>query len=253
MADIRQELQFVLGEIQTLRRELSTTGGAGLPTNTGPALARIDALEAEVRRLTGEIEEKTFAIESIVKDGTNRIGDLEFRLCELESGCDVTALSRTAPLGGQGLTRPTGPAAPTVPGDEKAPETAGATDSERASFERAMAALEAQNFAAAAGQFAALTENFPGGPLTGEADYWRGVALAGAGDWSNAARAFLESFSGSPEGVKAPEALYRLGLSLNELGQREEACLMLSEVSLRYPTASVGTQAQADFATLSCG
>ncbi|MEM7439607.1 MAG: tol-pal system protein YbgF [Pseudomonadota bacterium] len=250
LADIRQELQYLYGEILSLKRELSTTGAITLQNNNqAPALQRLDALEAEMQRMTGLIEKKEFAIQSVVKDGTNRVGDLEFRLCELEPGCDVTQLDRTAPLGGQAAvapsTNPVQPAGATT-------TTTGATDSERASFERAVAAFQAQDFTSAASQFAALIQNFPGGPLTGEAHYWRGAALAGNGDWREAARAFLESFSGSPEGVKAPDALFRLGLSLQELGQTEEACLMLSEVPVRYPASAVVADAKGQFASLGC-
>ena len=115
-----------------------------------------------------------------------------------------------------------------------------------------MAAFEAQDFGAAEVQFATLVNNFPGGPLTGEAHYWRGASLAGLGNWGDAARAFLESFSGSPQGAKAPDALYRLGISLRELGQTEEACLMLSEVEIRYPGAAILGEARAEHSALGC-
>ena len=248
LADIRQELEFVYGEIVSLKRELSTSGASGLSSSSGPALQRIDALEAEVRRLTGSVEQQQFRINNIVKDGTNRVGDLEFRLCELESGCDVTTLDRAAPLGGGvPATKPAVSNQVTTQLD-----TSDATDSERATFQRALAALEAKNYASAAQQFDGLIANFPGGPLTGEAHYWKGVALAGTQDWRGAARSFLESFSGAPQGTKAPEALFRLGLSLRELGQNEEACLMLAEVPIRYPSAAVVSKAQAEHAALGC-
>lgn len=250
LADIRQELEYLYGDIVSLKRDLSTAGTASQQNSKAPALQRIDALEAEVRRLTGAIEEKQFWVEGIVKDGTNRIGDLEFRLCELEDGCDVTTLDRTAPLGGKIPARLAAPT--TVQTESNTPDVSGATTSERSTFERAMAALEAKDFAKAASQFDALIANFPGGPLTGEAHYWKGTALAGSEEWGGAARSFLESFSGSPQGTKAPDALFRLGLSLKELGQMSEACLMLAEVPIRYPSAAVLPQARAEHAALGC-
>ncbi|MCO4823887.1 MAG: tol-pal system protein YbgF [Amylibacter sp.] len=256
LADIRQELQFVYAEIVNLKRELSTTGSAAQTANNGPALQRIDALESEVRRITGSIESKQNWIERIVSDGTNRVGDLEFRLCELESGCDISNLDRTAPLGGkipdrQGAVS-TGQTSTTQTVSSAATDTSGATDSEKATFQRAMSAFEAQDFASANSQFDTLVANFPGGPLTVEAHYWKGASQAGLGDWNGAARSFLESFSGSPQGTKAPDALYRLGISLRELGQVEEACLMLSEVPIRYPSAAVLGEAAAERDALGC-
>ncbi len=254
LADIRQELEFVYAEIVNLKRELSTTGNATQTANNGPALQRVDALEAEVRRITGRIESKQNWIERIVTDGTNRVGDLEFRLCELEAGCDIGSLDRTAPLGGQIPDRQvtTGGGQTTTQPTNTSVDTSGATDSERATFQRAMSAFEAQDFASASSQFETLIANFPGGPLTGEAHYWKGASMAGQGDWGAAARSFLESFSGSPQGTKAPDALFRLGISLRELGQTEEACLMLSEVPIRYPASPVLAEAAAERSALGC-
>jgi tol-pal system protein YbgF len=254
LADIRQELEFVYAEIVSLKRELSTTGNATQTANNGPALQRVNALEAEVRRITGRIESKQNWIERIITDGTNRVGDLEFRLCELEAGCDISTLDRTAPLGGKIPDRQvsnTGGQTVSQPTNTTV-DTSGATDSERATFQRAMSAFESQDFASASSQFDTLIANFPGGPLTGEAHYWKGAAQAGQGDWGSAARSFLESFSGSPQGTKAPDALYRLGISLRELGQTEEACLMLSEVPIRYPASPVLAEAAAERSALGC-
>lgn len=254
LADIRQELEFVYAEIVSLKRELSTTGNATQTANNGPALQRVNALEAEVRRITGRIESKQNWIERIITDGTNRVGDLEFRLCELEAGCDISTLDRTAPLGGKIPDRQvsnTGGQTVSQPTNTTV-DTSGATDSERATFQRAMSAFESQDFASASSQFDTLIANFPGGPLTGEAHYWKGAAQAGQGDWGSAARSFLESFSGSPQGTKAPDALYRLGISLRELGQTEEACLMLSEVPIRYPASPVLAESAAERSALGC-
>ncbi|MCB1330495.1 MAG: tol-pal system protein, partial [Maritimibacter sp.] len=77
LADIRQELTVLYVELQRLGTELNTTGGAGAPAVAGTMLDRVNALEAEIVRLTDKIEELEFRIESLVSDGTNRVGDLE--------------------------------------------------------------------------------------------------------------------------------------------------------------------------------
>ena len=83
LADIRQELSVLFVEMQRLRGELNTTGGAMGAGGGGTVLARIDAIEAELRRLNDQTEQLQHRVERVVADGTNRIGDLEFRLCEL--------------------------------------------------------------------------------------------------------------------------------------------------------------------------
>ena len=85
LADIRQELVVLNTDVQRLKRELSTTGGVGGGAAGGSVLDRVNVIEAELRRLTDKTEQLEFRINSVVTDGTNRVGDLEFRLCELEA------------------------------------------------------------------------------------------------------------------------------------------------------------------------
>ena len=102
LADIRQELSVLYVEIQRLRRELSTTGGVNSNLSGTNVLERVDSLEAEVQRLTAANEALTNRVDRIVSDGTNRIGDLEFRLVELEGG-DLSTLGENVVAGGRGL------------------------------------------------------------------------------------------------------------------------------------------------------
>jgi len=245
LADIRQELVFLNNEIQNLNRELSTTSGTVVPSGQGPMLERVNALEQELRRITGVVEKLQFRVDRIVTDGTNRIGDLEFRLVELEGG-DVTKLGKTSTLGGGDLPDST---LNTPPKDNSGLELAA---SEQSDFDRAKAAVKSGDYNSGLAQFDQYLLAYPDGPLAGQAQYWRAEALAGLGDWSNAARGFLESFSGTPKGVKAPKALYRLGVSLAKLGQDEDACATLGEVGIRYPTAPEAVDAATEMTSLNC-
>lgn len=246
LADIRQELVFLHTEIQLLNRELSTTSAATVPSGSGTPLQRANLLEQELRRITGVVEQLQFRIERIVQDGTNRIGDLEFRLVELEGG-DVSTLGQTSTLGGETANE-------RVANNGSNNEGTGVelAASEQGDFDRGRVAVEDESFAAGLDLFDQFLVTYPGGPLTGEAHYWRAEALAGQGDWSNAARAFLESFSGSPKGVKAAKSLFRLGVSLAQLGQVQDACSTLQEVEFRYPTSEVVDETKAEMTALSC-
>lgn len=247
LADIRTELGQLNGAILQLRSELASGNTGGL-TITGDMLQRIDTIEAGLSRLTAKTESLENRINRVVTDGTNRVGDLEFRLCELEAGCDLGTIGQAPTLGGDAG------AAPAAAAPITSPDTGGAelAISEKADFERAQEALASGDFQGAAQQFAAFNESYPGGPLASEAYFLRGQALAKGGDWNNAARSYLESFTGSPDAPRAPEALFRLGLALYELGQAEEACLMLQEVGVRYPGSDQVLPANSSMRNLGC-
>ncbi|MHC0053341.1 tol-pal system protein YbgF [Actibacterium sp. D379-3] len=251
LADIRQQLSVLYVDVQHLKRELSTTGGVAGGTAGGSTLQRVDAIEQEMQRLTAKTEELEYRINQVVSDGTNRIGDLEFRLCELETACDIGTLGETTTLGGAGQA-----SAPATPIAQPAPPAPpGGTElavGEQADFDRAKAALDSGDFQGAATQFAAFTQTYPGGPLSGDAHFYRGEALSQTGQTADAARAFLESFSGAPNGPKAPDALYRLGMALQGLGQTREACVTLGEVGTRFPDAAITFDATAARNTFGC-
>ena len=57
LADVRQELTVLNVEVQKLRRELSTTGGASVAVTGGSVLERVNAMESELQRLTSKTEE----------------------------------------------------------------------------------------------------------------------------------------------------------------------------------------------------
>jgi len=250
LADIRQELSVLYVEIQRLRGELNTTGAPSGSGEGGTMLARIDAIEAELRRLTNATEELDLRLNRVVSDGSNRIGDLEFRLCELEDGCDIGTLGETTTLGG--ASSEPEPLPPISTGGDDGGTAPSMAAAEQSDFDSAMAAYEAGDFATAASQFEAYTETYPGGALSAEAHFWRGEAEAAQGAWNRAARAYLASFSGAPDAPRAPESLFRLGTSLQELGQSEEACLTLAEVGNRYPSSSSVLDARAAMTRFGC-
>lgn len=88
--------------------------------------------------------------------------------------------------------------------------------------------------------------------MTAQAHFQRGEALVGAGETKSAARAYLNAFSGAPDGPSAPDALFRLGQSLGALGQTSEACVTLSEVGKRFPGNPTVTDAEAERGRLGC-
>ncbi len=253
LADIRQELSIVFVEIQRLKQELNTTGTAGTVGAGNTALERLSSIETELQRLTSKTEQLEFRIGSVVKDGTNRIGDLEFRLCELEPNCDLGSLGDTPLLGGGSATPATTPAAaPSSPTSIGGVDTSGLAVNEASDFRRAQEALSSGDFRSAADQFATFNQTYPGGPLASEAHFLRGQALEEAGDTREAARSYLEAFSGNPDGPRAPDALFKLGTSLGALGQTNEACVTLGEVAVRYPSSPAVADANGAMANLGC-
>lgn len=238
LADIKAELGQLSAQFDSLKSELITTGAATSGAAGGDALQRLDAIEAALARLTAQTEAVEQKVNRVTTEGSNRLGDLEFRVCELEEGCDVTKIGQT-PLGGE-------TAAPVAAAPAPAPAETGGAElavNEKADFDRAKGVLGQGDFRAAADQFATFAQSYPGSPLMAEAQVLRGDALTNLGETSKAARAYLDAFSGQPDGPQAAGALLKLGRSLGALGQTPEACMTLAEVGNRFPGSSEAGEA----------
>ncbi|WP_299351728.1 tetratricopeptide repeat protein [uncultured Shimia sp.] len=252
LADIRQQLTVLYVEIQNLKRELSTTGAPSGVSTSGTTLDRVNAIEDQLRRLTGRTEQLENRVQSVVDDGTNRIGDLEFRLVELEGG-DVSSLGETTTLGGDIEVPSLSDGSLT---DAPTQDTELAVG-EAADYQRAVAALDGGDFVSAETQFATFIDTYPGSPLAPEANLGLGLSLEGQNPTTNdaraaIARAFLESYSSDMNSAVADQALFHLGKSLAALGKTNEACVTLGEVSVRHPDSDMVMQAQSEMRNLGC-
>ena len=148
----------------------------------------------------------------MIEDGTARIGDLEFRLVELEGG-DVSKLSETTTLGGNA--------------DVTEPEILVAKPvelavGEEADFDTAQRALEEKRYEDAAEMFNRFGKTYPTSPLAAQAFLLRGKALEANEDIKGSARAYLESFTNYQNSTVAPEALTLLGKALVKLGRSKQ-------------------------------
>lgn len=250
LADIKTELAALNSEFNALKSELMTTGAVNSGAAGGSALQRMDSIEQALVRLTAQTEQVELKVSRVVADGTNRIGDLEFRVTELEGG-DVGAIPETQPLGGDTAAAPV--VVPSV-AEPSSPIAGGAelAVGEQESFDRAKGVLGQGDFRAAAQEFETFAQAYPGSPLMQEAQILRGDALKQSGDTANAARSYLEAFSGKPDGGMASDALVKLGQALADLGQNNEACVTLQEVGVRFPGSPAATEAQGKLAAMAC-
>ena len=154
---MKAELTALSGQIEQLRNELVRTGAAGgLPAEAATGLTRLDQLEAELRRLTDRVDVLTNDVIRITEDASNRVGDIEFRLTELEGG-DISVRPEPSLLGG-GVTRPMPrPVSPAV----VEPGTGTLAVTEQSDFDAAVAAADAGDNAKAAELFATFLADLP--------------------------------------------------------------------------------------------
>ena len=74
--------------------------------------------------------------------------------------------------------------------------------------------------------------------LAGSAQYWYAETFRIRQLYTDAASAYLEGYQKYPKGKKAPINLLKLGVSLVQIGEKDQGCLMISGVKEQYPKAN---------------
>ena len=74
--------------------------------------------------------------------------------------------------------------------------------------------------------------------LAGSAQYWYAETFRIRQLYTDAASAYLEGYQKYPKSEKAPINLLKLGVSLVQIGEKDQGCLMIAGVKKQYPNAT---------------
>jgi len=74
--------------------------------------------------------------------------------------------------------------------------------------------------------------------LAGSAQYWYAETFRIRQLYTDAASAYLEGYQKYPKSKKAPINLLKLGVSLVQIGEKDQGCLMITGVKNQYPQAN---------------
>ena len=78
----------------------------------------------------------------------------------------------------------------------------------------------------------------PKNELAGNAQYWYAETFRIRQLYTDAASAYLEGYQKYPKSDKAPINLLKLGVSLVQIGEKDQGCLMIAGVKKQYPKAN---------------
>ena len=74
--------------------------------------------------------------------------------------------------------------------------------------------------------------------LAGSAQYWYAETFRIRQLYTDAASAYLEGYQKYPKGNKAPINLLKLGVSMVQIGEKDQGCKMINGVEKQYPEAN---------------
>ena len=104
-------------------------------------------------------------------------------------------------------------------------------------YQRAYNILSKGNYEAAEAAFTTFIKDYPDHNLTSNAYYWLGQTFFVRKDHQKAAATFAEGYIKIPNGSKAADQLFKLGISLNSLNKNTDACATFKKLDKEFPGA----------------
>jgi len=279
--DISETLEKIQSDIKTLEKavynstSLSQTSSS-LTNNDEDALTRhllkLTEIEEQFQNLTNKFEEINFKIDKLSNRITKIQSDNQMRFQDLEkgqfSGSIETDEKKVKKLPGSDEPQDLGTISESdVASIEKVQQTKSIESTSTViteTAERAEKILPEDKSPEEQYKFAisfikvgdyetaelALREflDFHGKhELAGNAQYWYGETFRVRELYVDAATAYLNGYQKYPKSKKAPINLLKLGVTLVNIGEKEQGCMMISGVSTEYPKASQSIIQKAEY------
>ena len=111
-------------------------------------------------------------------------------------------------------------------------------DTPEKQYEFATSFLKVGDYGTAERAFREFVITNPEHILAGNAQYWYAETFRIRQLYTDAATAYLEGYQNYPKGEKAPINLLKLGVSMVQIGEKEQGCKMIVGVEKEYPKAN---------------
>jgi tol-pal system protein YbgF len=105
-------------------------------------------------------------------------------------------------------------------------------------YEFATSFLKVGDYPTAERAFREFVLSNPDHELAGNAQYWYAETFRIRQLYTDAASAYLEGYQKYPKGKKAPINLLKLGVSMVQIGEKDQGCKMINGVEKQYPKAN---------------
>ena len=111
-------------------------------------------------------------------------------------------------------------------------------DTPEKQYEFATSFLKVGDYPTAERAFREFVLSNPENELAGNAQYWYAETFRIRQLYTDAASAYLEGYQKYPKGEKAPINLLKLGVSMVQIGEKDQGCKMINGVEKQYPQAN---------------
>ena len=230
-------------------------------------LLKLNEIENQFRELTNQFEEVNFKLDKLSNRVTKIQSDSQLRFSDLENGTSTTLKEKKVALPGSTQPQDFGAA----PGYQTSnlPKEQSITSIESAQtvitekpekkdsllpdkpaeeqYEFAVSFMKIGDYETAEFALREFIDENKDHDLAGSAQYWYGETFRIRQLYSDAATAYLDGYQNYPKSKKAPDNLLKLGITMVQLGEKDQGCKMISGLKKEYPKASKSVLQKAQY------
>ena len=279
MKSISDQIQVITQDLKTLEKAVyqksdisNSSNSSSLKSNSlnedilTKHLLKLNEIEDQFRELTNKFEKVNFKLDKLSTRVTKIQSDTQLRFSDLE-GAVISPKEKITNLPGTSKPQDFGanpgyqtsnlPSQQSINSVESAQTVITEEPEKRESLLPNKPAIEQYEFAVSfmkigdyeTAEFALkeFIEKNKDHELAGSAQYWYGETFRIRQLYSDAATAYLDGYQNYPKSKKAPDNLLKLGITMVQLGEKDQGCKMISGLKKEYPKASKSVLQKAQY------
>ena len=280
LKSISDQIQVITKDIKTLEKAVYEKSDIAKTANLSSIkpdglnedimtkhLLKLNEIEDQFRELTNKFEEVNFKLDKLSTRVTKIQSDTQLRFSDLEGEGINTIKEKKVALPGSAKPQDFG-AAPgyqttNLPKEQsinsvESAQTVIAEEAEKREsllpnkpaeeqYEFAVSFMKIGDYETAEFALKEFIDKNKDHDLAGSAQYWYGETFRIRQLYSDAATAYLDGYQNYPKSKKAPDNLLKLGITMVELGEKDQGCKMISGLKKEYPKASKSVLQKAQY------
>ena len=275
---ISDQIQVITKDLKTLEKavyqksDISTSAAANLNNSEGlnedvmtKHLLKLNEIEDQFRQLTNKFEEVNFKLDKLSTRVSKIQSDTQLRFSDLENGSNTTQAKKPSLPGStkpQDFGAAPGYKTSNLPKEQsinsiESAQTVITEEPEKVSllpnksaeeqYEFAVGFMKIGDYETAEFALKEFIDKNKDHDLAGSAQYWYGETFRIRQLYSDAATAYLDGYQNYPKSKKAPDNLLKLGITMVQLGEKDQGCKMISGLKKEYPKASKSVLQKAQY------
>ena len=280
LKSISDQIQVITKDLKTLEKAVyqksdvvslkpsSSTSSDGLNEDIMTKhLLKLNEIEDQFRELTNKFEEVNFKLDKLSTRVTKIQSDTQLRFSDLENGTNISQPEKQTVLPGSAKPQDFGAAPAYQTTNLPKEQSIGSVDSAQTviaeepevrdsllpdkpaedQYEFAVSFMKIGDYETAEFALKEFIEKNKDHDLAGSAQYWYGETFRIRQLYSDAATAYLDGYQNYPKSKKAPDNLLKLGITMVQLGEKDQGCKMISGIKKEYPKANKSVLQKAQY------